>query len=446
MNRTIGLVHFLAGALLVLSVPLFASAPQEQAGAEAAEMDSDEPVVINVLTPAGGGGEPLVLAIQMFNAEYKGKYKAVPSIWGNSVEIYDKGLRQFMSGDAVFDVVPVTNLWPAIYGPFVEPLDEYIERLGPADVKEIVTGLDSVFVYDGKIIGLPYRVGVIIMAYRKDLLADMGLSVPTTYAELKTVAEKLTEGPEGDRSRWGSVFRASSHRDTTQLLSDWFVMPGGRYLTEDLSAVSDALTSDYAVERLEWIKSFIDESLVPNPLGTNIFDVFQLMQQGQVGILTFQNSHIGRIEDPEVSTTTGLWGYAPMPQEQLGPAPAAVNINGWSLGIDKNSEKKDAAYELIKFVSTNFDAQLRMALEKFNGPPHFAVMASQEFNAFNPGGKASQDALAALPGMTTTPIFEGTEQLSILNHEEVQAYLLGRQDARTTMENIARQLADLIGQ
>ena len=61
-------------------------------------------------------------------------------------------------------------------------------------------------------------------------------------------------------------------------------------------------------------------------------------------------------------------------------------------------------------------------------------------------GQASQDALAALPGMTTTPIFEGTEQLSILNHEEVQAYFLGRQDAKTTLDNIASRLADLIGQ
>jgi ABC-type glycerol-3-phosphate transport system substrate-binding protein len=326
----------------------------------------------------------------------------------------------------------------------VEPLDDYIDRFGPANIKELVTGLDDVFVYDGHIIGLPYRIGVIIMAYRKDLLAENGLSVPTTFDGFKNVAEQLAEGPPGDRTRWGSVFRMTSHRDTTQTISDWMVMPGGRYLNDDMSAVSDILTSDYAVERLEWIKSFVDEGLVPNPLGTGIFDVFALMQEDKVGILTFQNSHIGRIEDPEVSKTAGLWGYAPLPAEQLGPAPPGVNINGWSLGIDKNSDNKEAAYELIKFVSTNYDAQLAMAIQTFNGPAHFAVMASQEFNDFNPGGKASQDALAALPGMTTTPIFHGTEQLSIINHEEVQSFFLGRQDARTTMENIAQRLAAIL--
>jgi ABC-type glycerol-3-phosphate transport system substrate-binding protein len=437
MNRKFSFA--MAAWLMVASVHLFAAGEQE-----ATAVDPDEPVIINVLTPAGGGGEPLVLAISMFNKEFEGKYKAVPSIWGNSVEIYDKGLRQFMSGNAVFDVVPITSLWPATYGPFVEPLDDYIDKFGPTGIKDIVTGLDGVFNYDGKIIGLPYRLGVIIMAYRKDLLAEKGLSVPRTYDEFKAAAEALAEGPPGDRTRWGSVFRMTSHRDTTQMLSDWLIMPGGRYLTDDMSAVSDSLTSDYAVGRLEFMKSFIDDGLVPNPLGTNIFDIFQLMQQGQVGILPFQNSHIGRIEDPEVSATSGKWGYAPMPVEQLGPAHASVNINGWSLGIDKNSDKKEAAYELIKYVSTNFDAQLKMAIESFNGPPHLAVMASQEFNAFNPGGKASGDALAMLPGRNTTPIFSGTEQLSIINHEEVQAFLLDRQDARTTLQNIARRLDDLL--
>ena len=49
--------------------------------------------------------------------------------------------------------------------------------------------------------------------------------------------------------------------------------------------------------------------------------------------------------------------------------------------------------------------------------------------------------------MTTTPIFEGTEQLSILNHEEVQAYFLGRQDARDhDWTTLLSRLADLIGQ
>src|SRR3712207_1604314 len=76
----------------------------------------------------------------------------------------------------------------------LEPLDEFVteygEEYGLDAINENMSGAMS---YDGKLYGLPMQAQMLVMAYRKDVFDDLGLSVPTTFAEMKDAAKKIQD-------------------------------------------------------------------------------------------------------------------------------------------------------------------------------------------------------------------------------------------------------------
>lgn len=84
------------------------------------------------------------------------------------------------------------------------PLDAYYAQYGWDQVNDFYKGRNS---FDGQIYGLPMEQDLMGVYYNKDLFAEHGLSVPTTYAEFQALVEKLKEEGVipvafGNRDRW----------------------------------------------------------------------------------------------------------------------------------------------------------------------------------------------------------------------------------------------------
>ena len=84
------------------------------------------------------------------------------------------------------------------------PLDAYFEQYGWDHVNDFYRGRNS---YGGSIYGLPMEQDLMGVYYNKDLFAENGLEVPTTYAEFEAMVETLKdEGiipvAFGNRDRW----------------------------------------------------------------------------------------------------------------------------------------------------------------------------------------------------------------------------------------------------
>ena len=84
------------------------------------------------------------------------------------------------------------------------PLDAYFEQYGWDHVNDFYRGRNS---YGGSIYGLPMEQDLMGVYYNKDLFAENGLEVPTTYAEFEAMVETLKdEGiipvAFGKRDRW----------------------------------------------------------------------------------------------------------------------------------------------------------------------------------------------------------------------------------------------------
>ncbi len=84
------------------------------------------------------------------------------------------------------------------------PLDDYYAKFGWDHINGSYRGRNS---HDGKIYSLPMEQDLMGVYYNKDLFAENGLAVPTTYAEFQALAEALKEKgivpvAFGNRDRW----------------------------------------------------------------------------------------------------------------------------------------------------------------------------------------------------------------------------------------------------
>ena len=110
---------------------------------------------------------------------------------------YQDSLVLRIRGNTQTDVVYGGQDWLPAWGSagFIAPLEsaapkEAIEALAPDIAGFALTDVT----YDGKVYGLPYYADTISFIYNKKILADAGITVPTTWEEVTQAAEKLKAG------------------------------------------------------------------------------------------------------------------------------------------------------------------------------------------------------------------------------------------------------------
>ena len=199
------LMAILLTLLMTLSVVACAAPAAQESAAPAEETAAPEAAVTEApaeATPVDYAGQKLVIWTNLTaDAQYEvlskqfaevakelGVEVAVEKVAFN--EMYGKLAAAASSGD-VPDIMH-TNFGGTAYlyaADSIMPLDDVINAIGADDFsqayKSVLTGKD------GKIYGLPDWAMHTSVWYRKDLYEANGLSVPTTWAELLSNAEKL---------------------------------------------------------------------------------------------------------------------------------------------------------------------------------------------------------------------------------------------------------------
>lgn len=122
----------------------------------------------------------------------------------------------------------IFEIEPALMTEWVEagyllPLDEVVQQIGPDDY---VPG--SLFQSDGHTYAVPYAISVYGLWVRTDLLAQAGLPLPTTYEEILTTAETLTQGEV-----YGIALPAGQNIASVNYFSTFLWQNGGDYFSCD---------------------------------------------------------------------------------------------------------------------------------------------------------------------------------------------------------------------
>lgn len=257
----------------------------------------------------------------------------------------------------------------------IEPLTDRFEQWVEKD-QFMSTAINALKI-DGELWGVPYLVNVRLLLYRKSVLEKYGLKVPETWEEFVDVASKITAA-EG-RKMFGFSFTSEKGepRVFQEFISFYFQLNDSLYRLENgkwvINATPEQLTAVLSLYNdLMWKYEVPGVNPEERGLGGGAQD--QGFVQGKYAMVCAGPWMIGYGKNyPEVIADTGI---APLPVAPGGRQATYLEVK--PIMINKFSKNKDAAWELVKFVTSKDFIALENKVEGAN-PPRKDVAAMKEF-------------------------------------------------------------------
>ncbi|WP_036717406.1 ABC transporter substrate-binding protein [Paenibacillus harenae] len=258
----------------------------------------------------------------------------------------DNKIRTMLASNEKLDILEVRDLNVAefVNNGYIEPLNAYTEKWD--DFATVGAVPKSVGTIGGQLYFVPNGLYQRQMFYRQDWLEEKSLEVPATWGELYEVSKQLTDPA---KNRFGFSFRggpgANGNSDSMILAynADHVNLDDSMFTKDGATIYSTA----EAKTALELYLSLYKEASPPDSINWGFQEQVQAFTSGVTGIL---------LQDPDVIQVVtekmeeGTWATAPMPTGPDGKALISAGGAGW--GITANSEHKEAAWELIAFLSS----------------------------------------------------------------------------------------------
>jgi sorbitol/mannitol transport system substrate-binding protein len=248
-------------------------------------------------------------------------------------------------GGGEFDVVMISNYetpqW-AENGWLVD-LSDYARNTPGYDENDFIPSLRESLSYEGDMYSVPFYGESSFLMYRKDLLEQAGITMPRTptWQQVADAAAKL-DGPDmvgiclRGKPGWGEVL---APLDT---VINTF---GGRWYDDRWNA---QLTSPEVVKAVEFYVNLVRTHGEPGAATSGFGECATQFAQGRTAMWYDATSAVSVLEDPESSNVVGKVGYAMAPMVEK---PNSGWLYTWSLGIPKSSDKKDAAWKFISWMT-----------------------------------------------------------------------------------------------
>ncbi|ANE48690.1 ABC transporter substrate-binding protein [Paenibacillus swuensis] len=245
----------------------------------------------------------------------------------------------------------------SLYAPknVLHPIDEYVTKDG-LNKEDFYGEALKELSYQDKLYGLPLTVDARALFYNKKLLADAGVTPPTTWAELEAAAKKLT--------KWNGnkLEVAGFSLNDKGLFNMYLQQAGGQMLNADNTATNFNNEQGKAVLDL-WDRMLNKDKVYKLGFetglgeGTDAFVTGKLAMQynGPWNLSTYKK--FGKDLD---------FGVVAPPAGPNGDQ--ASIMGGFGLVIPAGAKNKEEAWEFIKFWTANKDNALLWAKTSLNIP------------------------------------------------------------------------------
>ncbi|MCT7657451.1 ABC transporter substrate-binding protein [Mycobacterium deserti] len=248
-------------------------------------------------------------------------------------------------GGGEFDVVMISNYETPQWAEndWLVNLSENINETPGYDQNDFIPSLRQSLSYEGDMYSVPFYGESSFLMYRKDLLEQAGitLSRTPTWQQVADAAAKLN-GPDmvgiclRGKPGWGEVL---APLDT---VINTF---GGRWFDENWNA---QLTSPEVKRAVQFYVNTVREYGEPGAAASGFSECATQFSQGRAAMWYDATSAVSTVEDPASSTVVGKVGYAMAPMVEK---PNSGWLYTWALGIPKSSDKKDAAWKFISWMT-----------------------------------------------------------------------------------------------
>jgi multiple sugar transport system substrate-binding protein len=306
-------------------------------------------------------------------------------------EFAQKQVAAMSANPSQYTIGGVANatLVPLVSDGLVRPLDDlvakYGQNLAPNQLIEV----------DGQVMAIAMMINAQHLMYRKDILDDLGLEVPTTYAEVLTVAQAIQDAGVIEYPL-GGTFKPGFNLG--EEFVNMYLGFGGTFFNDDNTP---AINNENGIATLEMLKA-LTAYMNPEFLASDSTVVQQEFQQGKIAMANLWASRAGAMDNAEESQVVGLIEFAAAPAAVEGGAPATTLWwDGMTIATNISDEEADAAFKLmmegIKYevLSANPDTAIWLSTQPIESRIATGALASLE------GGAPSYPASSAMGLMHT---------------------------------------------
>lgn len=231
-----------------------------------------------------------------------------------------------------------------------------------SDFDEVLTrfheGAEVPYRYLGGTYALPDSQNFPMLFYRKDILEELELKVPTTWTQFREVAKRLA------RYNMNVSIPAANVTDVKASLFTTLVAQNGLSLYTDSGDATTLKTSGIMEVFTEWTDFYTKMKF---PLTLDFYNRFRTGTT-PVGIADYTQYTTFKVAAPEIE---GLWGMAPVPGtvREDGTIDHSVSGGSTSCFILKGCKNKENAWELLKWwTDTETQFSFSNGVESILGP------------------------------------------------------------------------------
>ncbi|POX42036.1 ABC transporter substrate-binding protein [Streptomyces sp. Ru72] len=341
------------------------------------------------------------------NALIAGFEKAHPGIHVNVVaNMTDDKINQALrtGGDKAPDVISsftTNNVGRFCSSGALVDLDPFFKKAGIDPATTFPKAMNEYTQFDGNRCTVPLLGDAYGLYYNKTAFKKAGITAPPkTWSEFETDAKKLTV-PDGDGYKQLGFMPDYHGWETTtehyfaQFSPTYFDKNGKSNLAEDPAFTAGFTLQKKLVDelggyqKLERYRSKLGDEWGPkHPFHT-----------GQVAMQLDGEWRLGMALDAKPNFDIGV-APLPVPDDQASQYGKGY-ITGTIAGIAADSTKQNAAWELVKYMTTDTDAVVNFSNAIHNVPSTLAALKSPKLK-YDPRFKTFLD-IAANPDSTTTP-------------------------------------------
>lgn len=227
-----------------------------------------------------------------------------------------------------------------VYSPLPEQAGEVSDWLRP---------VDSFVNHEGEAIAVPYEYRTCALTYNAKILEEIGASVPSTYDEVVEVAGKASAA---GYTGFGTGFSDADNSGVIATFFDCFMSQIGQEMWDDDGNAT--FDTDKGAEFGTFLANLRDAgALSSNVVSDTYQTVTDGLNNGTVAMAVTGTERVVSIAavNPDVAWTS-------LPTASTGDATGTTF--SWTLGVGAGSEKVDAAWRFIEYM-TGPEAAARMA-------------------------------------------------------------------------------------
>lgn len=319
------------------------------------------------------------------------------------------------------------------FGNGMVPLNDLAAKDGIKADDYVKNSFDYLTV-DDKLLAIPFTFDLRTLFYRTDLFEAAGIDKPpTTWEEFVATAQKVNNPPDV----YGFM-EVGKGDPVLREYSDRLWENGGDYLEKGLQPSMPTWNKPEGVEALQWMHDLIWKYQVAPP-GTPSYgweENAQLFAAGQAAMSKQWDP--SAMEDPQQSTIIGKYAVAPLTKNKTNKTTAICHARG----INLYSQKQDAAWEYVKFV-TSAEQLLKFFQVGGNRPAQVQALQQARDTAEGVVKQNLDISLQEAENGYTWPLFAQFAEVQPILWGEIEKVLSNQKDAQEALDYAADQAVQI---